>query len=101
MNKSELLLSQKLLLARSARLRQDFGIQAANFKNPLLSVDRLYKGWQWLNKNPIWPLGAMLTVLVLRPKRTLVMGLRLWSAWKTFKKIKKWLVSLPLQKIPF
>ena len=101
MNKSELLLNQKLLLARSARLRQDFGTQAAGFKQPLLWVDGLNKGWQWLRKNPIWPLGGMLAVLVLRPKRTLVIGFRLWSAWKTFKKIKKWFVSLPLQKIPF
>jgi hypothetical protein len=101
MNKSELLLNQKMLLARSARLREDFGVQAAGFKKPLLLADRLQAGLKWLYSNPAWPLGALLTVLVLRPRRSLVWGLRLWSAWKTFKRTKKWLLSLPLNRIPF
>jgi len=101
MKKSELRMNQKMLLARSARLRQAFGEHAALFKKPLSFADSVRAGLQWLYKNPVWPLGALLPILVLRPKRTLVWGLRLWSAWKSFQQAKKWLLSIPRHRLPF
>ena len=98
MNNEDLLLRQQHLLARSAELRLQMSHQAQILKKPLAIADQVKLGLQWLNHNPIWPLVGLLVLIVLRPRRTITWGQRIFWAWNTVKRAKRWTSSLPLPK---
>ena len=100
MNNDELLVRQQLLLVRSAQLRIALADQAQVFRKPLALVDQARSSLQWLYHNPQWPLGAVLILFLLRPRRTVLWGGRLWWAWTRFQRVKNWLKALPLQRQP-
>ncbi len=95
MNNDDLLLRHQRLLMRSAQLRLTLENQAQVFKTPLAVVDQARNILHWLYRNPEWPLGALIVLTVLRPRRTLLWGGRLWWAWKTFKRARNWVAKLP------
>ena len=95
MTKHELLIRQQRLLVRNAELRVNFAHQIQVLRKPLLLVEQVQWGVQWLSKNPIWPIGALLMVALLRPRRALAWGGRLWLLFKTIKNTKKWIFALP------
>lgn len=95
MNNDELLLRQQRLLARSSQLRLTLADQAQVFKSPLALVDQLRNGLQWVYRNPHWPLGAMLVLAVMRPRRALMWGGRMWWGWKMFQRARKWSATRP------
>lgn len=95
MNKDELVVRQQRLLLRSAQLRLSMADQAQVFKKPLAVADQARSCLQWLYRNPQWPLGALLVLAILRPRRTILFGSRLWLAWKTFKRARNWLTTMP------
>lgn len=86
MNTTELALRQQRLRLRCADLRHAVSVHAAPFKKPLAVVDQARWATQWLFQNPQWPAGAALVVLLLRPKRTLIWGTRLWWAWRAVQR---------------
>lgn len=88
MNGNELVLRQQRLLVRSAELRIALGDQAQVLNGPLAVVDQARSGLQWLYRNPRWPIGALLALLILRPRRALIWGGRFWWAWKIFKRAR-------------
>lgn len=98
MNNDELILRQQRLVARSAELRLTLTNQGQVFKKPLAMADQAQAGLQWLYRNPQWPLGAMLVLVVLRPRRVILWGGRLWWAWKTFNRAQKWMAAMPRQR---
>ena len=98
MNNDELLLRQQRLLARSSQLRLALADQAQVFKRPLAVADQAQASLQWLYRNPQWPLGALLVLVVLRPRRAILWGGRLWWAWNTFKRAQNWIATIPLQR---
>ena len=98
MNNDELVLRQQRLLVRSAQLRLTLADQAQVFKRPLAVADRTQAGLQWLYRNPQWPLGALLVLVVLRPRRVIVWGGRLLGAWNTFNRVQNWIATLPVQR---
>ncbi len=98
MNNDELLLRQQSLLVRSAQLRLAMANQVQVFRRPLAVADQARSRLQWLYSNPAWPLGALLLVFVLRPRRTIVWGGRLWWAWRMFNRAQGWIKTLPLQQ---
>ena len=98
MNNDELLLRQQRLLARSSQLRLALADQAQVFKRPLAVADQAQASLQWLYRNPQWPLGALLVLVVLRPRRVIVWGGRLLGAWNTFNRVQNWIATLPLQR---
>lgn len=98
MNNDDLVLRQQLLLVRSAQLRLRLADQAQVLQRPLALADQAQSGLQWLYRNPQWPLGALVLVVLVRPRRAIVWGGRLWWAWKTFKQTQKWLAKQSLQK---
>lgn len=100
MNNDELVVRQQRLLMRSTQLRLALADQAQVFKRPLAVADQARSSLQWLNRNPQWPLAALLVLVVLRPGRALLWGGRLWWAWTTFKRARKWMTKLPLQRLP-
>lgn len=99
MNNDELVLRQQRLLVRSARLRLTLADQARVFKRPLTVADQAQASLRWLYRNPRWPLGALLVLFVLRPRRAILWGGRLWWAWRTFKRAQNWIAKLPLQRL--
>ncbi|MDD5334462.1 MAG: YqjK-like family protein [Rhodoferax sp.] len=93
MNRDELILRQQQLLVRSAELRLGLADQAQVFKRPLAVVDTANQGLRWLYGNPQWSLAALAILVVLRPRRTLVWGRRLWSAWRMLKRAQDWVAA--------
>lgn len=99
MNNDELVVRQQRLLVRSAKLRLNLADQAQLFKRPLVVADQAQAALQWLYRNPKWPLGALLALVVLRPRRTIIWGGRLWWAWKIFNRARNWIAKRPLQQL--
>ncbi len=95
MNKDELVIRQQRLQLRSAQLRLTLADQAHVFKRPLAAADQVRANLQWLYRNPLWPLGALLVLAILRPRRTILFGGRLWWAWTTFKRVRNWMAAMP------
>lgn len=91
-------LRQQRLIARSGQLRNSISDQAQVFKSPLAFVDKLHSALGWLYCHPAWPLGTIFSLLVLKPKRAIVWGTRLWAAWKTFKRLETLLVNSQKQR---
>ena len=87
MNTEQLLLRQQQLIDRSAQLRSDIADQSDLFIKPLALADQVREGVHWLCKNPAWPVGVGLLVLVLKPQKTILWGSRLWWAWNQFKRL--------------
>lgn len=98
MNNDELILRQQRLLVRSAQLRLTLAEQTRVFKKPLAVADQAQAGLQWLYRNPQWPLGTLLILIVLRPRRVILWGGRLWWAWKVFNRAQQWIATLPVQR---
>ncbi len=98
MKPDELVLRQQALLARSAQLRLNLADQLQIVKKPLALADRAQDSLQWLYRNPVWPIGALMLVLVLRPQRAMLWGSRLWLAWKSFDRARNWIATRPSQR---
>lgn len=99
MDNDKLVLRQQRLLLRSAELRLNLAGQAQVFKRPLTVASQAQTALQWLSRNPQWPLGSLLVLAVLRPRRAIIWGGRLWWAWRTFKRAQNWIAKLPLQRL--
>jgi hypothetical protein len=98
MNHYELMLRQQQLLVRSAQLRHSLADQVHVFKRPLAIADQVRSSLQWLYRNPQWPLGALMILVVLRPRRALGWSGRLWRAWRLFRRTRNWVATLPRQR---
>ncbi len=80
---------QRLLLARSSELRVVLAADGAVLQRPLELADRVHQGWRWLAAHPEVPLAALVVVAVLRPRRALRWGLRLWTGWRTLRHLQR------------
>jgi hypothetical protein len=101
MRNDDLILRQQRLLRRNAQLRVILANQAQVLTTPLVVADRASAGLQWLSRNPQWPLAALLLLVVLRPRRAMVWAGRAWWGWRTFKRVRTWVYTLPPSGIPF
>lgn len=97
MNNDDLILRQQRLLTRSAQLRLTLTQQTQALKKPLAWVDQVKIGMIWLRHNPQWPLGAVLVLVVLQPRRAFRWGGRLWWGWQTFKRVRTWVENNSLR----
>lgn len=79
------------LRMRSAQLREQLA-QRANVVQPAFrAADRVREGASWVQSNPavIALVGAALAGAVLaRPKAVLGLGLRAWSGWQMFQRVR-------------
>jgi hypothetical protein len=87
----ELAARQQRLLIRSAELRVTLAHQAQALQGPLALADQAVSGARWLRSHPQWPLGALLALAVLRPRRALAWVTRLWWGWGLYKNARRWL----------
>ncbi len=100
MNNDELILRQQHLQIRCAQLRLNLADQVVVLKKPLAVADQARKSAQWLYNNPQWPLGIILLMAALQPRRSIIWTGRLWWTWGVFKRTRAWLDQLPLQNRP-
>lgn len=95
---NELTQRRQRLLVRSAELRMTLASQAQVLRAPLALVDQVRAGVQWLRHHPQWPLGALLLLVVRRPKRALRWAARLWWGWGLYRRMQQWLGKPPPQR---
>jgi hypothetical protein len=93
MNKTELLIRQQMLVQKSGLLRERLEDQSDVLVKPLWLMDQGRLGLRWLSDHPIWPAAALVLVTLLKPRRTLAWGQRIWSGWKTYRTVKAWLLK--------
>ena len=86
------------LLMRSAELRITIAGQSEVLKGPLALADQVRGGVNWLYQHPQWPLGALVVLTMLRPKRTLQWAGRLWWVWTSLRRAQSWLTAVPLRR---
>jgi len=89
MNNNELEVRQRQLLIRCSELRLVLADQAQVLIKPLAIIDQVRSGFQWLRRNPQWPLGAMVLLTIVKPRKSIMWGSRLLWAWNTYKRIRK------------
>ena len=70
------------LVLRSRMLRRQITRDVQALQPALTWVDRVQDGLQWLRSNPLLGLVAPMLLSLWRPRRTVGLGMRLWSIWK-------------------
>ena len=78
------------LQVRNAQLRHQLADDSRVLQAPLAVADRLLGGLRWLRAHPQWLLAAAATLLILRPRRSWRLGLRLWSGWRLWQQVTRW-----------
>jgi hypothetical protein len=99
MSNDDLVQQQQRLLMRSVALRNNLTDQAQVFKRPLAVADQARAALQWLYRNPQWPLGSLVVVAVLKPRRAIIWSSRFLLAWRSFKRVRNWISKLPMQTL--
>jgi hypothetical protein len=85
-----LLLRQQLLQLRSAELRLRVERDVMRLAPSLVLADRGVAGLHWFREHPEWPLGAAVVLILLKPRRALRWGMRLWWGWRTARQALEW-----------
>jgi hypothetical protein len=91
------------LQARNAVLRRQLVVDSRVLQAPLAAADRMLAGLRWLRAHPEWLLAAAVGLLILRPRRSWRLGLRLWSGWRLWQQVRRWQAQaglLPLGRKP-
>lgn len=82
---------QRLLLARSDALRRSLASDLRALEQPLAWADQGLAAARWLRRHPGWPVGAAALLVALRPVRAWRWGRRLFFAWRTGRRVLRWL----------
>ena len=77
-----------VLQARSDSLRQRLALEAGALEAPLAMADRTREGARWLLARPGWLAAIAAIPLLLRPRRSLAWGLRLWGGWRVWRQVR-------------
>ncbi len=91
MNNCDLLSRQQRLLMRSAQLRASLSQDLQVIQTPLNLVDSAKAATHWLAEHPIYPSIALGALVLLKPRRALAWGRRLWGGWLTVRRVREWL----------
>lgn len=94
MNPNELQLRQQRLLIRSTELRLQLRSDLHSLQRPAAVADQVKAGLVWLYQHPQWPAGALVLLLVLKPKRALVWAGKFWWLWKSARLLRHWRATL-------
>jgi YqjK-like protein len=93
-HRQELQLRRERLRMRSAELRLTIADRSQAFAPPLALADQAQAGVRWLRAHPEWPLGTLALLLVMRPRRVLRWGGRLWMGWRLWRRGQRALQAL-------
>jgi hypothetical protein len=84
---------QQRLLIRSAELRASLSHSSDVIRTPLNLVDSARSCIQWLCRHPVYPTVALGALVLLKPRRALLWGSRLWSGWLSFQRVRQYLFT--------
>ena len=87
--RDDLIARRAYLVARSAQLRLDWSQQVQLFRAPLGVADQGRAAVQWLARNPEWPLGAAVVIVLLRPGRVLRWSGYAWQGWSLYRRLQR------------
>ena len=82
------------LLLRSSQLRADISLNVQALHRPLGLADRARGAVDWLARNPQWPVGILLAVAAVRPRRALGWAGTLWWGYGLFRRAQTLLRAL-------
>ena len=89
-----LLARQSELAARSQMLREQLAQDSMALERPLAIADHLRGGAHWLISRPWWIAAAVAVPIVLRPRRAVAWGLKLWGGWRLWRQVQPFLAHL-------
>lgn len=84
----ELARRRMVLQQRSEVLRNGVAQHAVTLQPWLTAADTVRSAGQWLRRNPLWVGAAVTTLVVVRPRRTLALGLRVWTGWQWWQRAR-------------
>jgi len=93
LRRDELALRRQLLQQRSILLRERVTLQATGLRPALDLADQVRAGLAWLRDHPVPVAMAALGLALLRPRRSLRWGLRLWSVWRLLTRLRQGLTQ--------
>ncbi|MCW5654614.1 YqjK family protein [Hydrogenophaga sp.] len=76
------------LLQRSTHLRDRMSAELQVVQPALSWADRLQDAWYWLRAHPLAAVAGSAALAVWRPRRAINLGLRAWSAWKLWQRMR-------------
>ncbi|MBW0184722.1 MAG: YqjK family protein [Hydrogenophaga sp.] len=76
------------LVQRSGNLRRTLTREIRAAQPVLAWADRLQDVWLWLRGNPVMAVAGSMALAASRPRRWLGWGLRAWSAWRLFQRLR-------------
>jgi hypothetical protein len=85
---------QQRLIFRSAELRHRWAGAATPFRVPLATADRVVDAGRWVQAHPEALLAGAVVLVLLRPRRALRWGFRLWSGWRLWQRVQRMLHRL-------
>ena len=85
MQTQELIVKQHQLLMQSAVLRLQFQEQLQLAIKPLAWIDKVQNGFVWLKHHPEWSIATVTLLVILRPRRAITWGGRLWWIWRFYQ----------------
>jgi len=74
---------------RSGQLRADLSLQVQGLRKPLGLADQARSALQWLARNPEWPLGAVVVLVLLRPSRALRWASYAWNGYGAYRRVQR------------
>ena len=87
-------LRRELLLVRSRALRQQLARESQVLETPLAIADQARQGLRWLWQHPEWPIGGLVLLALLRPRRAWRWAARGWWAWRLWQRTGRLLVAV-------
>lgn len=94
MSPNELQLRQQHLLIRSTELRLQLRSDVQRLERPAAWADQFKAALLWLYQHPQWPVGVLVLLLILKPKRALSWTGKLWWLWKSTRLLRNLSVTL-------
>lgn len=89
LSKSEqLALRRAQLVQRSGELRQQLARDATVLAPWLGAADGVRLAGAWLQRHPEWVGAGVATLVVLKPRRVMSLGLRAWSVWQMWQRAR-------------
>lgn len=89
--RSELAERRAQLRLRSAQLREQVSHQMQVTQPVFRAADRVREGASWVKSNPAIILlagAAVLGAVAARPKAVVGLGLRAWTGWQMFQRVR-------------
>ena len=89
--KNQLAARREQLRLRSAQLREQLAHRVTVVQPAFRAADRVREGASWVQSNPALIAlagAALLGAAVVRPKAMLGLGLRAWSGWQMFQRVR-------------